>query len=305
VRLWAAATGHVAWRAPALLQRTLELFTHQGWTALRDAPSAAAPSAWRRALEERGRHASEDVASATLCLRTDDGVVELWRVEDDVQVRTEAVGEINDVLAIPGGCLVLAGREARLIGASSTQVLRADATAIAWDHGEVLIAVDGSIARFTPAGGPLEPLPGAREVTAVARIDGALVLGFTNGNIEPPAAAGFSFADVPSTPVVRLLEGPPGTLLAGYANGLVGIWAIDNGARLFSTRLHGPIAYLVVAGDELLAASELGDHAAIDLASFREDRCTLLATVWRQVPVIWEGGLPVKRAPPRDHPCAR
>ena len=35
------------------------------------------------------------------------------------------------------------------------------------------------------------------------------------------------------------------------------------------------------------------------------DYCELLAQVWRKVPVVWEHGLPVTRAPPKDHRCAR
>src|SRR5262249_33613019 len=156
------------------------------------------------------------------------------------------------------------------------------------------VANDGAVLVFAPDGTAREPLPGAREVTAVRRIGGLLVLGFTNGNIQLGGGAppnDFAFADVPSTPGVALRAGPPGTLIAGYANGLVGLWALDNGARLFATRLHGPIAHVVVDGNTLYAASELGDHAAVDLTPFTQDRCALLQSIWRTVPIEWEAGL--------------
>jgi WD40 repeat protein len=305
VRTWDAVTGHVAWKAPLLLARTLELYTHQGWVALGEPPAAAPAPAWRQALESRARSAAEDPASGTLCLRGDAGAIELWRTDGDRRIREEPVADVEDLLAIPSGCVVRAGRQALLIGATATTILRNDATAIAWDAGEVLVAGDGVLGRFAGDGTPLGELAGAQEVTAVRRIGAQVVVGFGNGNLEALAAArDVPFADVPSTPVVRLLAGPPGTVIAGYANGLVGIWALDNGARLYATRLHGAIAHLVVADDRLYAASELGDHTMLDLAPLTQDRCALLDDLWRAVPVAWENGLPVRRAPPADHPCA-
>ena len=32
--------------------------------------------------------------------------------------------------------------------------------------------------------------------------------------------------------------------------------------------------------------------------------CDLLADVWRRVPVVWEGALPVAAPPPAGHACA-
>ncbi len=331
VRLW-NADGHVEWRAPALLADTLELYTHQGWQALGEPPRAIGPTAaapgpapaWRTAIEH-ARSAAQDVTSGTLCLRGDDDVVALWQTGTDRVLRVEPSAGVSELLAIPGACVALVGRQARLIGPSTTTALRTDATAIAWDHGEVLIAGDGELFAFAPDGQARATLPGALEVTAMRRLGAGLVLGFTNGNLQliagpsagpsagPRAAASAAahagrdipFVDVPSTPVVRLLEGPPGTVIAGYANGLVGIWALDNGARLFAIRLHGPIAHLLIDGDRLVAASELGDHTTIDLRTFREDRCRLLSAVWRVVPVAWENGRPVRRGPPANHPCRR
>jgi hypothetical protein len=130
-----------------------------------------------------------------------------------------------------------------------------------------------------------------------------VVVGFGNGDVQQLGARDVPFIGAPSTPVVRLLAGPSGTMIVGYANGLIGIWALDNGARLYATRLHGPIAHIVNAGDRLYVASELGDHTTLDLAPFTQPRCELLAEIWRAVPVAWENGLAVLRAPPADHAC--
>jgi hypothetical protein len=100
------------------------------------------------------------------------------------------------------------------------------------------------------------------------------------------------------------MPGPPGTVIAGFANGLLGLWNLDNGARLYATRLHGPIRHLLRDGPALIAATELGDHRRLDLGVFDIDHCALLRAVWRAVPVAWENGLLVRRPPPADHPCA-
>jgi hypothetical protein len=99
------------------------------------------------------------------------------------------------------------------------------------------------------------------------------------------------------------LPGPKGTLVAGFANGQLGIWSLDNGARLRHSRLHGAVRYIVLAQGKLLAATELGDYLALDLSTFRLAYCDLLRQVWKEVPVLWENGLPVKRAPDEGHSC--
>ena len=46
-------------------------------------------------------------------------------------------------------------------------------------------------------------------------------------------------------------------------------------------------------GDDLYAATELGDHLAWELRVFSVPHCELLREVARDVPVVWEGGRPV------------
>jgi hypothetical protein len=103
---------------------------------------------------------------------------------------------------------------------------------------------------------------------------------------------------------MALALGPSGTLLAGFADGTVGIWNLDNGSRLHHARLHGAVRQLRVRRGTLLAATELGQHLTLDLGVFQRPYCEVLRQLWRQVPVVWEAGLPVLRPPPRQHPCA-
>src|SRR5262249_32676894 len=110
---------------------------------------------------------------------------------------------------------------------------------------------------------------------------------------------------VPSSPVVRLLEGPMNTLIVGYASGALGIWNQTDGTRLAYTRLHGAVVHLLIEDHKLYAATELGDSLVWDLGAFYRDYCELLKDVWAQVPVVWEGGDVVAQPPPTDHACHR
>jgi hypothetical protein len=138
-----------------------------------------------------------------------------------------------------------------------------------------------------------------------------LVVGYKEGTIdlvpqkEGSKRTSLSLEGVPSSAVVSLLPGPMGTLAIGFANGLVGLWDIRNGSRLFSEHLHGPVAHMMIQEGKLFAASALGDYQVIDLSAFDIEYCDLVRAVWRSVPVVWEGGLAVRRTPPAHHRCAR
>ena len=138
-----------------------------------------------------------------------------------------------------------------------------------------------------------------------------LALGFHDGNIElrpmrdgkvPRAAA---FEAVPSSAPVRIVAGPSGTLVVGYANGFLGLWNTSSGTRLASASLHGPVEHVVLAKDKLYAASTLGQYLVWDMSTFRRDYCSLLREVWQQVPVAWRGGRPMLQTPPATHRCAK
>ncbi|MBI4704245.1 MAG: protein kinase [Deltaproteobacteria bacterium] len=114
-----------------------------------------------------------------------------------------------------------------------------------------------------------------------------------------------SFANTPASPVVALLAAPMSTVVAGYGNGLVGLWDLSDGSRLASARLHGPVTHLLLAGQKLYVATDLGWHHIWDLGAFYLDHCSLLEQLWQQVPVVWERGQALARPPPAGHRCRR
>ncbi|MFH0899696.1 MAG: hypothetical protein V2A73_03610, partial [Pseudomonadota bacterium] len=154
-------------------------------------------------------------------------------------------------------------------------------------------------------------LPADAGVTAVGHANGYLVLGFDDGSLQLVAptrrdqAPSFAFEGAPPSAVTRIVEGPDGTVVAGYAGGQLRMWALKNGVLLDSAKLHGPVVHLMVSGLTLYAATELGDYLVLDLAALERTYCDLLADVWREVRVSWEDGLPVMKEPPNRHRCWR
>ena len=63
------------------------------------------------------------------------------------------------------------------------------------------------------------------------------------------------------------------------------------------------MVHLAVDGGRVFAATELGDHAVLDMGIFAEDYCALMREVWHAVPVVWEDGRARVEAPPEGHPC--
>jgi len=143
----------------------------------------------------------------------------------------------------------------------------------------------------------------------MARTRQWLVLGFKDGNLElrprqpGRAAPSWLFESIPSSPVPRMVAGPLDTIIAGFGNGMVGIWSLQSGALLGQSFLHGPVAHLLLDGSRLHAASELGDSLSWDLSIFDRDYCDVVKEVWQEAPASWESGVPVLRAPPRAHRC--
>ncbi|MBN2362420.1 MAG: protein kinase [Deltaproteobacteria bacterium] len=313
VRLWNAADGRPYWRGTVLYGAPPELLTHRGWLDLDTDTIAGSgkPLQWRSAVEGNGRLASVSADQSALCLHTFDGAVELWDLATDRQAFHTVVPDVRRVLAFPGGCAVLAAHQVRLFDPSGkVRDLPLEASAVAWDGGELLVAAGRQVFVFGPDLAPRASYEADIGVTALLRTEDWLVLGFSEGNIElVPRRPGtrkpsFSFEAVASSPVVQLLQGPMGTLIVGYESGLLGIWNIDNGTRLHQARLHGPVEHLRIVGSDLYAGSELGGHTAIDLSVFDIGYCDLLRSVWQRVAAVWEGGLPLLKRPDPRHACA-
>lgn len=321
VVLWAASTGRQIWRAPLLMHDPPAVLTHQGWVDLRAAPPPGpAPEArWRDAVVRRADQASQSADGALLCMRTFDDELELWSRPRDERLFADRIEDLAQALALPEGCLARTGSgELRLYGESgSHQLLHEQARAVARDDktGEILVAADREVRIFDAAGGVRQTRKVDPGVTALTRIGGLLVLGFREGDIqlvdlgggEPtggPRRTEFGFEGVPASEVRSFLPGPLGTLVAGYANGFLGIWSLRSGTLLYQLRLHGSIDHLVVDDETLYAASGLGDHVTLDLGVLGRPYCDLMREVWAAVPVAWSDGHAIAQPPPDKHACA-
>ncbi len=313
VRLWDARTGRPRWRAPLMLAKPPRLLTHRGWLRL-DTAAATAPSTarWRTAVEREARLAVESTDGKTLCVATHGGQLQMWDVASDRRLFSEPQDvRLQQLIAFRSRCVVLSGGTVRQFQRSAaSRVLHERAEAVARAGEQLLVATGAKVHLLDRAGQKKKTYAGREGVTAMTRCGSWIVLGMHNGKIEiVPTEPGtqrptFSFEDVASSPVVRMLEGPRGTLIAGYANGLLGIWHLDNGLRLDHSRLHGQVVHMQLQGKRLFAATDLGDHLSLDLGIFHLEYCEVLRQVWRRVPVVWVNGLPVLSPPPADHRCA-
>jgi hypothetical protein len=185
----------------------------------------------------------------------------------------------------------------------------ASAIAVARGEGRLLVAADREVLFFTLSGERVARFGADLGVTSLALSARWLVLGYVDGNVELISRRSgrrrerFSFGEVPASPVERLLVGPMETLVAGYANGLLGIWNLESGQRLHHARLHGPVVHLLLSGARLHAATELGSHLTWDLGVLSRPYCPLMRDVWGRVPVVWEEGRAVFQKPPAGHRC--
>jgi len=321
IRLWETDTGRPFWRAPLLRHRTLELFTHGGWLSIsgqRKPGGQPNPARWRTAVERTAHVAAESPDGKLLCLGTlgtpptSVETLELWDLTSDRRLAIAKVPNLTEVTALPNACVTLAQGIARLHDrAGLSQVLHRQAAAAAWDDDtrELLVAAGRRVWMHGPHGKTRGYFPTDVGATAIGRVGGWIAVGFQDGNIElVPTLPGqtkpiFTFEGVPSSPVVRIIPGPRSTLLAGYANGMLGLWSLQNGALLKHARLHGPVDHLLIKGTRLYAATGLGQHLTWDLGMFHLPYCELLRRIWAKVPIIWDSGLPVFRPPPREHRC--
>jgi WD40 repeat protein/serine/threonine protein kinase len=310
VRLWDVKTGSSLWRAPLVLSNPPRMLNHQGWHDLANPERAAAPgdSSWRRAVEQEARSASRSADGKTLCLATMDGHLELWATVPDRRQARQSAPRPDRVLALNGGCVAItADQGVILLTADGVQTLTGRASSITANRSRILAAADDKVEVFGATGEHRRSISAVRGASAVALGQHGLILGFDDGSIQVAGEGGGSpcdFEETPSSEVVSLIEGPMGTVIAGFASGALGIWNASDGKKLAQAKIHGPALHLLIEGEQLFAVSELGDHLVLDLAIFHRPYCDLLRGLWKSVPVAWEKGRPIRRAPPAKHPCA-
>jgi WD40 repeat protein/serine/threonine protein kinase len=290
VRVWRVDSGAPLWRAPLLLRSPVELLSHRGWETL-DNGRGRGPAAWRRAVETEARQASATGDGDTLCLIRSDGLLELWRTSTDRRALTLATRGARRVVALPGACALETDRGVTLLRPGWPPSELADrATLLGGDDGGLIIGQGEQVRLIAPEGTPLRRLTVTGRTLAAHRLGDQLLLGQADGRIRRLSlsrAIGIplpALEQPPSTGVTRILGGPAGLIIAGFADGEVGIWHDSSGARLARGRLHGPVSHLLLERERLYAASEIGDRLAWGLEVLFMPYDRLLRDLRRQVP---------------------
>jgi WD40 repeat protein len=312
VRTWDPTSGRPAWRGTALLPHRGLRHSHEGWSPLGDESMEAPGEPWAKILAERARLATES-PSGTLCLQTWDGAVELWAPTGGEPLVRRKLARAQRLVATPESCAVLDEEGAVTVlhpAWAEPLALPGPSLALGSSGSSLLLASPGRLRLYDAEGfESLDVSVPMEEPTAVGGHAGLLLVGDRGGGVlilrgatsEGPSA--LPLQDTPSSPATVLLEGPAGTVAAGFADGTVGLWDAAEGTPLFSRRIHGAVRWLALHGGALHAMSELGGHTTLALEVLEQERCGLLREVWGAVPVCWEGGVR-GCAPPRDHPCA-
>ncbi len=157
---------------------------------------------------------------------------------------------------------------------------------------------------------PGDSFPTDPSVTRVLTTENSLWLGHSDGQVSekaltsPGQTRSAVLEDTAPSQVSLLMQGPAGSLVVGYANGLIGLWETQSGQRLVHMRLHGPIHEARITDKGILAFSLLGQTGMLNIQAFTQDRCELLQEIWTKVPVIWQEGQIVRQSAPTNHPCS-
>lgn len=307
VRLWRTKSGAPIWRTQAFLADGGWLLSHQGWLGLDEVPVRAAappaPAALVALLVDEGWRA--EGARGSACAWKG-GELRWFDLESGVERAWSGVHPLT-VVPIPKGCVLRGPQGVRHFPAKGEVETWVDDPSgpVTWSREGVWVGVGTELRRFGEASGSIAlPAP----ATALAPVGAHLAVGYEGGRIElfDPDDGDRSaprFERPLLERVARLAEGPGGTVVAGYLNGAVRIWDLASGALVLAETLNGSISHLQASSERLLAVTDAGAFGSWSLESLTATRCGLLERIWETVPFTWEGGAPVRKAPPADHPC--
>ena len=247
-------------------------------------------------------------SSATACLISFEGGLEAWDTARDrrlLQVRLKVTAA--QVLVHGAGCVVRDRRSGVTLHRPNSPPLKlapptrchtkADPPCVsaATVHGDrILLARGSALLEFDTRGAPTGRRTVPPGLYAVARVGKHLVGSNHRGKVlRLPAAGGKEgepLADVPSSNLEVILDGPAGTstVALGFTSGQVGLWDLTSGERLVQARLRGPATSLALEGTTLHAASSFGDRRAMDLSPLTVDHCTLLRRARRLAPFVYK-----------------
>ncbi len=318
VRLWETATAKPRWRGPVLLPSPPRLFSHRGWqrldgTGAEKPPDAvAADKKWQRAVADNGRYGTSATDRDLMCLWTFDDRVELWNLRADKRLWSTAVHGLRQVIATNDGCAARSIDTTMVFARDGTVTklpAAASATAMTWRHENLWVTRGKELVVFTPAGKRKAQYAVDTEITAILPVDEAVIVGHADGIVQrrrldaQPTEKSFTFEGTPASAPLRLITGPQGTLLVGFANGVVGTWDQRTGAQLDQVTLHGRVTHLFIEKNHLYAATDLGDFLTRDLSVLNETYCDLMKGVWDEVPVVWRAGRLVLAPVRSSHRC--
>jgi len=289
------------------------MLTHAGFSYLhdQDAPPPPFLSAWKEALGGYPRTAVR-TESGAVCALDWDGTLSRWSAAKPSSQKVSVSADARELLALGDACVVVSEKE----GVTAYRddglhpLIASDVSAVSASDGALLVVSGNEIRMVDEHGAELRRWRADVGVSAVARADGNLLLGYGDGSIEVLSEAGDKlqeqrFEGLPSSPVARMAAGPMGSVIAGYADGTLGVWSLEGGVRLAVRKLHGAVTHLLFAEHRLFATTDLGDHGSIDFGTLQQDYCEVLRDVWSHVPVTWESGRAVLAPAPKGHRCAR
>ncbi len=312
VRRWRVSDGEPLWSAPLLVPRPPFLITHRGRIALDPAAAPPPQSRWLAHAEREATLAAMSRDSATLCLRARGGDLEMWdTARDERRLQTRVGRDVTGLEAARESCWARTsdGGAWLLHPAEDNKPVAQGVTALAPAGEDMLVGQNGTVRVFDAAGIAIASFTADVGITAVGKVGDWIAIGYREGGLElisrtAPDTRRTAFQQLPMSAVERIVEGPMGTLVAGYSSGIVGTWDTETGIRLSQFGIHGPAVHLHVEGTRLYAASELGDHAVADLPELAMDHCSLLRAVWESVPVVWRDGRAVLSPVPSGHACS-
>jgi len=312
VRTWDVEEGVPAWRGEVIAPGYHALLNHDGWQRWGAGEDVRPPAKVIEALSADVTAASHAPTKNTLCVLSSDGNLEQWDSQTDTLLfRVDDPG-ISRIVAHDAGCAASLGdgRAVRWSGDGVMHVMQHDVSALGLTSDGLLTAGAGAIRAHSPEGEVLWSFPppvdrpvavmGAPEGVVVGSEQGDMFVVFRGADgawVETPCL------ETPAFAVSALGVGLEGTVVAGFADGTVGLWSAATGERLLGWKLHGPVRDLHVDEATLVAMTELGDHLAVDLSDLRMDYCQLMEQVWELVPVGWDVSRPVMQPRPEGHGC--
>jgi hypothetical protein len=237
---------------------------------------------------------------------TKESGLEIWDTQNDKRLMAVNLASPFGVAALPDGCSVILDGTVTLYGPGRPPIELVREASFQ-SGGELLAVVGSEIALFDPQGRRLESYGSGSGASALAPIGESLAVGFKGGGIELHGRsehASVRFKETPASAVTRLIEGPSGTLAAGFADGSFGLWEVRSGERLERGSVNGAVRHLLMHEGTLVVASEMGSLASMNLSLLMADYCELLQEIWSRVPVVWRDHGALALRPDPSHRCA-